>query len=218
MKPMLFAMTVAAFSLILWPAAGAIAQEEKVARGTITELGGASLTVQVNSYRLVFRVDRDTRVDVPGGATKTREAKTTGKTGPHLADVLKVGQSVAVSYVDEPSPRASVIRGIPASAGGSIKTTSPLRSSGTVTTVAADSLTISGGSGGGARFTQTFIIGPDTLVVGKGAGTASASNGGKAPVTRLISAGDHVSVEYRKDGNALKASDIRVTVKGSRSN
>jgi hypothetical protein len=218
MKPMLFAVTVAACSMILGPAT-AVAQEEKVARGTIAELGAASLTVQVKSERLLFRIDHETRVDAPGGATKTREAKMTGKSGPHLGDVLKVGQSVAVSYVDGANPRASLIRAIPTPAAeGSIKTTSALRSTGTVTTVAADSVTITGGSGGGARFTQTFIIGPDTLVVGKGAGTASAANGGKAPVTRLISTGDHVSVEYHKDGSALKASDIRVTVKASRSN
>ena len=85
-----------------------------------------------------------------------------------------------------------------------------MRSTGIVKAVGADSITISGTSGGGATFSQTFTIGPDTTVIGKGAGTASAAAGGRAPATRLISAGDHVSVSYHKTGTALRASDVRV--------
>ena len=217
MKPILLALTLAVFSVILWPATDALAQEEKVARGTISELGGASLTIQVRGESLKFSIDRRTRVDAPGGSTKTRQANMNGSSGPHLADVLKIGQSVAVAYKDLPNPMASSVRVIPSAgaSGGSVKTASELRSIGTVKAVGADSLTISGSSGGGGTFTQTFLLGPDTVVVGKGAGTASAATGGRAPVTQLISAGDRVSVSYHRAGSSLQASDVRVTMKGS---
>jgi hypothetical protein len=215
MKPMLLTLTVAAFSLILWPVADAVAQEEKVARGAITELGGASLTVKVGNERLHFAVDRDTRVDVPGGATKTRQAHAIGKSGPHLADVLRVGQAVAVTYKDVPNPKASVVRAIPTlgPAGGAVKTASALRSNGVVNAVGPESLTISGNSGGGAKFTQTFVVGPKTKVIGKGASTVTASHGGRAPFSQLIAEGDRVTVHYHKEGSALRASDVRVTLR-----
>jgi hypothetical protein len=219
MKPMLLALTLVAFSVILWPAtdAVAVAQEEKVARGTISEIGGTSLTLKVRGEPLTVNVDRETRVQAPGGSSKMRQANMTGKSGPHLAELLKVGQSVAVTYKDVPSPRASLVRAIPSagSDGGSVKTASEMRSIGTVKAVGPASITISGNSGGGASYTQTFMIGPDTMVVGKGAGTASAANGGKAPVKQLISAGDRVSVSYHKTASGLHASDVRVTMKGT---
>jgi hypothetical protein len=90
-----------------------------------------------------------------------------------------------------------------------------MRSSGRVKTITSDSITIEGRSGGGASFTQTFAIGADTSVVGRGAGTAAAARGGRAPIPELIAAGDRVSIAYRKDGSTLRASDVRVTMKGS---
>ncbi len=211
MKPMLLALSLTALSVVLWPAADAFAQEEKVARGTIAAIGGASITLTVQGEPLTFTVDRQTRVQAPGGSTKMAQATVSGQAGPHLADVLKVGQSAAITYKDVPKPRASLIRAIPsAKAGGSVKTASAMRSTGIVKAVGADSITISGSSGGGATFSQTFAIGPDTTVVGKGAGTASAASGGRAPATQLISQGDRVSVSYHKNGTALRASDVRV--------
>jgi hypothetical protein len=88
-----------------------------------------------------------------------------------------------------------------------------MTSMGTVKSVAADSITISGSSGGGASFTQTFTIDPNTKVVGKGAGTATAAKGGKAHLSDLIANGDRVSISYHKMGDTLHASDVRVTMK-----
>jgi hypothetical protein len=215
MKSIFLALTLTAVA-VLTPDAVANAQEDKVARGTIAELGGTSLTLTVIGESMTFGVDRHTRVAAPGGSTKMRQASMNGRPGPHIDDVLKVGQAVAVTYKDVPNPRASLVRAISGDrAGGSVKTASAMRSNGTVTAVGADSITIRGASGGGAKFTQTFTIAADTMVVGKGAGTASAANGGRAPVTQLISAGDRVSVAYLKVGNGLLASDVRVTLKGS---
>jgi hypothetical protein len=49
----------------------------------------------------------------------------------------------------------------------------------------------------------------------KGAGTAAAAKGGKAPFTEIIKAGDHVTVSYHVKGDALHASDVHVTMKAS---
>jgi hypothetical protein len=216
MKPILLALSLSALSVVLSPAADVLAQEEKVARGTISEIGGASFSLKVQGEVHTFVVDRQTRVRTAGGSTKAAQASLNGEAGPHLTDLLKVGQTVAVTYKDVPNPRASLIRSIPSvSAGGSIKTATAMRSTGTVRAVGADSITISGSSGGGVKFTQTFTIGSDTTVVGKGAGTASAANGGRAPMNRLVSVGDRVSVSYHQSGTALRASDVRVTAKGS---
>jgi len=218
MKPILLALTISAFSLILWPAANALAQEDKVARGVITDIGGASITLEVRGEPLQLSVDKQTHVQVSGGSSKTRQATVTGKSGPHLADLLKRGQSVAVTYHEMAGDRrAALVRVIPSAgpAGGSVNTTSVMRSAGVVQAVGADSVTIRGNSGGGATFTQTFVIGPRTAVVGKGASTATASSGGRAPFNQLIAPGDHVSIGYKQDGSALRASDVRVTTKGS---
>ena len=76
-------------------------------------------------------------------------------------------------------------------------------------------MTISGSSGSGATFTQTFTIDGTTKVIGKGAGTASAAAGGKTVVTELVGTGDTVSVTYHTAGNTLHAAEIRVTNKGA---
>src|SRR5438093_667769 len=76
---------------------------------------------------------------------------------------------------------------------------------GKVTAVTATSLTISGSSGGGATFTQTFVIDPTTKVVGKGAGTAAAKSGGKIAVTEVVHSGDTVNVSFNEMTGALHA-------------
>ena len=74
-------------------------------------------------------------------------------------------------------------------------------------------MTISGSSGGGAKFTQTFTIDGDTKVVGKGAGTAT--KGGKVIITDLVANGDRVSVSFHDMGDTLHASAVRVTMKSA---
>src|SRR5207247_798097 len=98
--------------------------------------------------------------------------------------------------------------------GGSIKAApAEMTSHGTVKSVGGDSITISGSAGGGGTFTQTFTIDTKTKVIGKGAGTAAAAKGGKAPLSDLIANGDKVSISYYKIRDNLHASDVRVTMR-----
>ena len=218
MNSTFLAVTLTALSLIGSPLAASAqgANGTRTARGTVTEIGGASLTVKVADHLMTFAADSKTLVESRGAGTTARKMAADGKPGPKLSDVLKVGQTVAVTYHETAGkPYASNIRTIPASSAGSGTTPSEARSNGTVKAIGHDSLTIEGTAGGGASFTQTFLVVADTTVVGKGVGTAVASKGGKAPFTDLIAAGDKVSVSYRKTGGALQASDVRLVLKGS---
>jgi hypothetical protein len=217
MRTTLLAVTLTALSFIYSPATPS-AQENHVAKGVVSEMGGSSISVKVAGEMMTFVVDTKTHVEGRGAGTKSRQMMASGKPGPRLSDVLKVGQSVAVTYQDVAGkPYASMIRTIPSvgTSGAAVQTASDMRSSGTVKAIGGDSITIVGASGGGASFTQTFVVNSATRVVGKGAGTATAANGGRVPFADLIATGDRVSVSYRKVGNALQASDVRVTTKGS---
>jgi len=215
MRTMFLAVTLAVLSVIYWPANTAIAQETQVARGTVSDMSGSSITIQVRDEAMTFAVDANTQVEARGASTKTRQLAATGKPGPKLSDILTVGQPVAVTYLPASgaTPRASMIRAVPSVGTGGSVAADELRSNGTVKSLGANSITIVGGSGGGATFEQTFQISTDTKVVGKGLGTATAASGGKALFSELIAAGDQVSVAYHKVGNRLQASDVRVTTK-----
>jgi hypothetical protein len=130
---------------------------------------------------------------------------------------MKVGQPVAVSYTDMGgtlhATRLRAIASVGASGGG--VATDTKTANGTVKSIAATSMTISGSSGSGATFTQTFNIDGTTKVIGRGAGTAAAAAGGKTAVTDLVGNGDHVSVSYHTTGNTLHAAEIRVTSKAA---
>ena len=198
----------------------AIGQDMKMARGTVTALGADNVTVKVGGQEMTFAVDNTTKVEAPGAGTKSRQAQAAGKTGPVIADVLKKGQGVEVSYRDaNGSLHATRLRAVPvaANAGGIVqKEPAEEHSSGTVTSLSATSLTISGSGGAGATFRQTFAIDPSTKVIGKGAGTAAAAKGGRAANTDLIANGDWVSVSFHKVGpNALHASNVRLVQRRS---
>jgi hypothetical protein len=218
MKRLFLALPLAALSLVGFTS-HAFAQDAKTARGTVTNIAGSSMTVKIAGQDMKFYVDNKTRVEVRGGSTKTREAAAAGKPGPALTDVMRVGQAVSVTYQDMgDSHHASLIRAIPSAhaTGGSPATASSEETShGIVKSVAADSITIAGSSGGGATFTQTFIIDSNTKVIAKGAGTMTAKRGGRAPLTDLLASGDNVSVSYHKTGGTLHASDVRVVTRAA---
>lgn len=220
MRSTFLALTLAALATMCWPTPEALAQEEKIARGKVTALGGASMSVKVGDHEMNFSVDHNTIVQAPGGSTKTRKAQELGKPGPRLADVLRVGQGVAVNYKDMGGNlHASVVRAVPTAAahGTSAATAAPAekKSNGVVKSMAADSITISGSIGGGGSFEQTFTIDRTTTVYGKGASTLTASMGGRAPFGDLVKNGDRVSVAYHEQGDALHASNVRVMAKGT---
>jgi len=213
------ALSLVALALVTWLTAPAAAQETKSARGTVTALAGNSITVKAGDRELKFTVDDKTTVNVEGGGTASRAAAAAGKAGPKLAELVKVGDPVEVRYHEMTgSLHAVEIRRVP-SAGPGGGTTSDQKaetkaetSNGTVEAVTASSLTITGSSGGGAKFTQTFTIDGNTKVIGKGAGTAAAAKGGKLVITDYVSKGDRVTVTYHKVGSALHAAEVRVTM------
>jgi hypothetical protein len=216
MRPTLFALTLTALSIVSWPTAPAVAQDAKVARGTIAAIGGQSVTVKVGDQHMKFRIDSKTTVEARGASTQSRRAAAAGKPGPHLDQLLQTGQSVAVTYNDRAGTlHATDIKAIPKASASNASANDAMKASGVVKSIGADWITINGRSGGGSSFEQTFKIDPGTKVVGKGAGTAVAAKGGKAPFTDLVASGDHVSVSYHKMGNALLASDVTVTMRAS---
>jgi len=203
--------------MIGWPVPFAFAQDMKVARGTVVDIAGNLLTVKVRDEQMKFAVDGKTVVEAKGGSTKTREAAATGKPGPKLADVVRLGQGVAVTYRETNGTlKASHVRVVSSvSEGGGSTSSEPesLLSSGTVQSVGSNTITITGGGGGGASFTQTFMIDERTKVFAKGAGTAAAAQGGRLPFSQVVGSGDKVNVSYHKMDGALHASDVRVTMK-----
>ncbi len=218
MQRVLLGVIVAVVSMICWPVPYALAQNTKVARGTVVDIGSKWLTVKVRDEQMKFAVDTNTVVEARGGSTKSRAAAASGKPGPRLADVLQIGQGVAVTYHEmNGSLQAShvrVVSSVPAGGGSASSEPEELTSSGTVQSVGAASITITGSGGSGASFTQTFVIDGQTRVFAKGASTAAAAQGGgRLPFSQFVGSGDKVSVSYRKMDGALHASDVRVTMK-----
>jgi hypothetical protein len=210
MKPTMIALTLATVSMF-WGPAPAVAGDAKVARGTIASIAAQSVTVTVGDHDMTFHVDNKTRVEARGGSTKTARAAVTGKPGVHIDELLKTGQSVAVTYTDMAGAlQATEIRAIPKA--GPAKA-AELRSTGVVKAIGSDWITISGKSGGGASFEQTLKIDAKTTVLAKGASTAVAAKGGRAPFAELVKGGDRVSVSYRQVADGLVASDLRVVGK-----
>jgi uncharacterized protein DUF5666 len=217
MKRRLIALALGVVVVAGWPTARLLAQETKTARGTVTALAADSVTVKVGDHDMKFGVDAKTSVEATGAGTKARQAQAAGQAGAKLTDVIKVGQAVEVSYHEMGGAmHAARIRAVSSAgaSGGSMAAETKI-ANGTVKSIAAASMTISGSSGSGATFTQTFTIDGTTKVVGRGAGTAAAAAGGKTAVTDLVTNGDKVSVSYHSTGNTLHAAEIRVTSKAT---
>jgi hypothetical protein len=226
MKRTYVALALGILAGVFSPPANAFAQAAKTARGTVTAIAPDSVTVKVADQDMKFTVDGKTTVEAHGATAKTRAAQKAGQTGPTLADVIKVGQPVEVSYQDmNGTLRASRIRAVSSvgsgATGGAATGTAATSgtaaaaksSSGTVQSVSPTSMTINGSSGAGAKFTQTFAIDPNTKVIGKGAGTAAAAKGGRVVATDVVGNGDRVTVSFHPVGDTLHASEIRVIIK-----
>jgi hypothetical protein len=218
MRRTLLALVAAAIGIVTWPTVPVFAQQNtNRTRGTVSALGADSITVKVRDQEMKFSVTPRTVVEAKGAGTKERQAQAAGKPGPKLSEVVKTGEPVEVSYVDAAGGalRATRIRAIASAGEPSEAKPSEMVASGTVKSVAANTLTISGSAGGGATFTQSFTIDPTTKVVAKGAGTAAAAKGGKLAITEAVGAGDRVSVSYHEGGGGLQASEVRVVMKGT---
>jgi hypothetical protein len=214
-----FSLIMGVLAVLSLTAAVAVAQSTKSVRGIVKAIGGSSVTVSVDGKDMVFNVDAKTDITTPGGGSKTRAAQAQGKEGVKIADLLTVGQGVAVEY-HEQGMHAAVIRTLaspppPAPpAGAAPKPPAPAAqsASGVVTAVAGNSLTIKAASG-----EMTFTIDDKTDVVAAGASTmsrAKSAEGKKTVITDFVGKGDTVLVTYLDTGGAKHAVEVRVRAKG----
>ena len=211
-------MVISAILVFAWLVVPTLAQSSKSARGTVTAMAGDTVTVKAGTQELKFTVDATTRVIGEGAGTASRAAEAKGAAGPKLAEVLKVGDAVEVSYRETGGTmHATTVQKVPTPGPGG-GTTSDARAatksetaSGTVTAVSGTSLTITGTAPAGGSFTQTYTIDGNTKVIGEGAGTAAAK--GKVTIMDLVSKGNRVTVNYQTAGATLTATEVRVTRK-----
>jgi hypothetical protein len=209
-------LALALGALVVAGTTPAFAQPTKTARGTVTAMAADSINVKVQNVDMKFVVDSKTTVEARGAGTKSKAAQRAGMAGPKLSEVVKVGEAVEVSYHDMSGTlHAAKIRAVASPGPATAAEAASKSSNGTVKSVTATSLSISGSSGGGATFDQTFTIDSKTKVVGRGAGTATAKTGGKAAITDLVGTGDKVSVSFHDMGGTLHAAEVRVTAKAA---
>src|SRR4051812_47995759 len=139
-------LALGALSFVCSPAAPALAQAAKSTRGTVTAIANDSITVKVADHDMTFSVDGKTSVQAVGAGTKMAAAVKAGQAGPKLADVIKVGQPVEVTYHDTAGTmHATRIHGVASVGDGGVAAAKS--SNGTVQSVSATSLTITGSSG-----------------------------------------------------------------------
>ncbi len=216
MRRTFVALALGALVVAGWPATQTFAQDTKTARGSVTAMAADSISVKVQSVDMKFTVDGKTTVEARGAGTKSKAAQAAGMAGPKLGDVVKVGDAVEVSYHDMGGTlHAAKIRAVASAGPATAAAAASKTSNGTVKSVAATSLSISGTAGGGAPFDQTFVIDAKTKVIGRGAGTAAAAKGGKTAITDLVAAGDKVTVHFHDMGGTLHAAEVRVTAKAA---
>lgn len=190
------------------------AQKTKPAKGTITAVGASSITVSVDGKDMVFNVDAKTHITAPGGTTKLKAAQAQGKEGIKIAEVLKVGQGVAIDYHEE-GMHAATIRTLPAPPPPPSPANAPapatLKATGVVSAVSGNSVAIKSDTG-----EVTFAIDNQTDVIAAGAGTASRAKqaaGQKTVITDFVAIGDTVAISYQEAGGAKTARSVRVTQK-----
>lgn len=195
-------------ALLIGFPSSSFAQATKTANGKVTAVDGGSLTVRVGDKDMVFVVDAKSDVVAPGGSTRMREAKAAGKAGPTLVELVKVGQSVEVTY-HEAGMHAATIRVVPAMPAASAD--KALHATGVVSNLSPASVTVKGADG-----EWTFVVDEKTRVVGTGAGTTARQNaaaGAKTMITDLVATGDTVAVTFHEMDGAKHAAEVRVTKK-----
>ena len=194
-----------------------VAQGTQSARGTVTAVSADSITVKAGTQELKFAVDSKTVLTASGAGTADQKAEAAGKPGPRLTDFIKAGDNVEVRYQETGGTmRASNIRHVNSagSGGGSV---SGDRSMGTVDSISASTLVITGSAGGGGSFKQSFAVDGTTKVIAAGASTAAqAAKGGRIVLSEFVGVGDEVTVNYHKVGAGLHADEIRVRTKGKK--
>ena len=215
MRRMVITSAILVFAWLVVPA---LAQSSKSARGTVTAMAGDTLTVKAGTQELKFTVDATTRVIGEGAGTAARAAEAKGAAGPKLAEVLKVGDNVEVSYREASGMllATTVQRVASGRCGGRWHVGRQARRQNgdcvrEVTAVSGTSLTITGTAAAGGSFTQSYTVDSNTKVIGEGAGTAASK--GKVTILDLVAKGNRVTVTYHASGATLVATEVRVTRK-----
>jgi hypothetical protein len=196
--------------------AQAVAQDTKSARGTVTAVSGDSISVKVAEKELKFVVDPKTVLEASGAGTASRKADATGKPGLRIADFVKAGDAVDVTY-HETGMHATRIRRVTSagSGGGSTSEERAETARGRVDSLSGSTLAISGSTGAGGSFKQSYTVDASTRVVAVGASTASATKG-KIVIADFVGAGDQVEVRYSKTAGGLHADEVRVLSKAAK--
>lgn len=192
------------------------AQDPKTAKGTVTAVGPDSVTVKAGDSEMKFTVDNQTEVIARGGGTKARMAQQAGKSGPTIAEVVKVGDSVEVQY-HEMGSMLHAARIVGVKAGSPPGAPAPAKpktqtASGAVSAVSDTSLTVKSGDQ-----EWTFTVDTKTSVIGPGAGTKAReakAKGAALTITDVVQTGDKVTVTYHDMGDTKHAATVRVTAKG----
>lgn len=128
MRRTILALPLAVFTIAALLATQAHAQDPKKARGKVTAMTATSVSLDAAGTPMSFAVDEKTKVEAPGAGTATRRAEAAGKPGVKLADVIKTGDAVEVSYHDVGGKmQASMIRkvsSVPSSAAAAAESKS----------------------------------------------------------------------------------------------
>jgi Domain of unknown function (DUF5666) len=191
----------------------AAAQASKEARGTVTAVTDSSLKVKVGAQEMTFAVDSKTAVLARGAGRATRDAQATGAPGIKIGDAIKPGRAVIVQYTEAGGKMtATEVRAVSdaGEGGGSVSTAAPPSKNvtGKVKSATADSLVVTADNKD-----MTFVVTPETKVEAKGAGTATQAAGGRITFNTLVGAGDTVQVTYQEAGAAMRATEVRITIK-----
>jgi len=192
---------LAVLAVFLVAGAGHAAAQTRTAQGTTTAVSASSLIVKVANVDMAFALDGKTVIEAPGAGGQTRR-----EGGIKVADYIKAGGHVVVTYREANGAKHAVSIRPVASAGGTDPETKI--AAGKVKAVSPDSIIVQSGSQD-----LRFGIAKSTRVLYAGAGTATREAGGRIAITNLVNAGDGVSVSYFDAGGALNAAEVRVTVK-----
>jgi len=192
--------------------ATASAQPTKNVKGTLTAVSGNSITVKGPDGDVTLAIDRQTKVVTPGGSTATKAAKTEGKEGPGVTEILKTGQAVDVDYHEQGMHAAAIrtMAKVPAPAAPAAPAPKAQTVSGVVSAVTGTSLTVKGTE------EWTFTADAKTTVQGTGVGTASkklVDEGKKPTLLELVHEGDTVSVTFHDMDGTKHAAVVRITRK-----
>jgi hypothetical protein len=206
-----FATALATIALLAAPAAA----QEKTAKGKITALDGASITVDAAGQSMTFSVDATTNVIATGAGTKTREAQKMGEK-PKLADVVKIGDNVEVAYTEAGGKMAAkTVRKIAAVPDPAAAAAAPKHTEGVVSEVSGSAITLKPATGEA----MTFMVDAKTRVTGTGLSTMSREKqaaGAGVTLTDAVAAGDTVEVTYAASGDMKHASAVRVIKKAAK--